>query len=615
MIVNFPELKEEELLYSIFARYHIRSLNTSFKTTLEELFSSRSVTASAVLHSHIDDLILNLIHFNNYTSEELVFKHSLFNYYTAFQSLDRSNKLLEQLKGSDGKSIHGGTGIMASTIPYPKYFKLCPKCVEGDLREGEVTLKRIHQLSSVLICPYHHEVLVETQVLIKGLNKHKYIASKYEDLESGKRLLVKESWIDNLRKIAVLSDRLSKQEYRKREVPFLKKQYQVILMKRGYANANGRYYLRELLGDFIKMFSKELLNQLGCSIDINANSNWLSDLVRIKNSRETNTLKHILMILFLDIDIDSLFDEEFMYEPFGKGPWTCKNKVAKHYGNAVIDKLELKYNTEMKTTNGIFRCNCGYEYLMASGKMEYYQVIKYGHIWEKGLISILEDGLSLRKTAKYMGVDPKTILNYCNKYKIENHFNSNMKLYEHLENKEDIDINADKKLWIEHRNKHPNLNITKLRKMNQGLYMKLYRQNKKWLQDNSPISISKKKNDKRVNWEIRDKELTNDCKFIVGQMMESEKPIKLTVSGIALRATKKELILYNIEKLPHLNTYLHSVAETDEEFRKRRIKWAINELVKEFENPMVWRVYRKAGIREEYQDELKDFTQEQLDQL
>lgn len=49
---------------------------------------------------------------------------------------------------------------------------------------------------------------------------------------------------------------------------------------------------------------------------------------------------------------------------------------------------------------------------------------------------------------------------------------------------------------------------------------------------------------------------------------------------------------------------VYSIIDTDESFRKRRIKWAIQELLNTGIDPKLWRVLRKAGIRPDFYNDV-----------
>jgi len=75
MITFFPVPYEDEVLYSVLARYHVRSGNTSYKATMQDLFSSISVTAVMDLPSNIQNLVNNMPLNSRYTEEYLIKNH------------------------------------------------------------------------------------------------------------------------------------------------------------------------------------------------------------------------------------------------------------------------------------------------------------------------------------------------------------------------------------------------------------------------------------------------------------------------------------------------------------------------------------------------------------
>ena len=54
------------------------------------------------------------------------------------------------------------------------------------------------------------------------------------------------------------------------------------------------------------------------------------------------------------------------------------------------------------------------------------------------------------------------------------------------------------------------------------------------------------------------------------------------------------------------NGYIKTVKENNRDYHIRKIKWTIRELVEEGEEMLHWKVFRKAGIRQEYQNKLLD---------
>ena len=77
MISFFPKPYPDEILYSLLARYHIRSGNTSPKITLQELFNCRTTVATVDLPSNLTSLIQKISFISNFQVEDLIYKHML----------------------------------------------------------------------------------------------------------------------------------------------------------------------------------------------------------------------------------------------------------------------------------------------------------------------------------------------------------------------------------------------------------------------------------------------------------------------------------------------------------------------------------------------------------
>lgn len=110
----------------------------------------------------------------------------------------------------------------------------------------------------------------------------------------------------------------------------------------------------------------------------------------------------------------------------------------------------------------------------------------------------------------------------------------------------------------------------------------------------------------RVDWNQRDNVILSQVKEIVDKILNSDgKPEKITVSLVGSRLGIRGLLEKHLDKLPKTKAYLDSVKETNHDFRLRRICWAVRELEKEGQELQLWRIMRKAGIREEYLTDLK----------
>ena len=163
---------------------------------------------------------------------------------------------------------------------------------------------------------------------------------------------------------------------------------------------------------------------------------------------------------------------------------------------------------------------------------------------------------------------------------------------------------------------HPEMVKTKLRQMDRALFAWLYRNDREWLNQNSPDKKVTNAVNLRVDWNQRDNEILSQVKEIVDKILYSDgKPERITVSLIGSKLGVKGLLekhLNKLHKLPKTRAYLDSVKETNHDFRLRRIRWAVKELEKEGEELQMWKIMRKAGIRKEYEIELKSTYKKRL---
>jgi len=118
----------------------------------------------------------------------------------------------------------------------------------------------------------------------------------------------------------------------------------------------------------------------------------------------------------------------------------------------------------------------------------------------------------------------------------------------------------------------------------------------------------------RVDWNQRDNEILSQIKGVVDKMLNSdEKPERITISLIGSKLGIRGLLEKHLDKLPKTKAYLNSVKETNHDFRLRRFRWAVKELEKEGEELQLWKIMRKAGIRDEYVIELENVLGKMID--
>ena len=625
MLGFFPTPYPDELLYSIIARYHIRSGNISPKITLQELFGSTTTIATPDLPSSLNYLSKQIQHLFPSSVPDLIDRYTLYPFYRPFLPPQRDRLIQKSMKANIGQNIHTRAGIMASAIATPRYFRFCPQCNAEDLdRYGEIYWHRLHQITGVFICPEHSTLLQDSTISFQGLNRHEYYAASsdncveieqrdtYSDFHSGR---LRQRTKQQLQTLAADTWWLLNRNLAAHSPEYFQQQYRSLLIDREYANSNGRVRRVRLDRDFRLFYSEELLTLLDSSLEENSDSQWLSEVTR-KHRKSFHPLRHLLLIRFLTDSVDRFFTTKYQYQPFGKAPWICLNPAANHYRQPVIINLNISHCLENKRPLGVFSCECGMIYCRTGpdeSEEDLYKIgkiIEFGELWQQRLRELVEERkLGLRVIARELRVDARTVKRYVSGLKLESHWEK--RAVESIKPivTESVDrslfLEQHKEEWIALQQQYPNLTKTGLRKLAPAIYARLYRHDRDWLKDNSPALQQPIATNERVDWVKRDLEVLDRVKLAVDTMLKVEKPQRVTISRIGKAIGLLALLEQHLDLIPMTGDYLGTVAESIEDFQIRRIRWAMGELDRRREPVVSWRVMRLAGLGGNISDRVK----------
>ena len=81
MITLFPKIYPDELLYSLFARYYIKTGYTAYIFAAQDLFINSKDNPDIEFMNRLNNTILNLIT-RDISFENVILKHTMFPYYT-----------------------------------------------------------------------------------------------------------------------------------------------------------------------------------------------------------------------------------------------------------------------------------------------------------------------------------------------------------------------------------------------------------------------------------------------------------------------------------------------------------------------------------------------------
>lgn len=595
-------------MYSICSRFHKRSGNIHEKSTIEDLFSSRSITASAFLPSGINALIANMPLFADYTAEQFIFDHTLYLFYTAFLPQKQAEQVYKSMLSNDGKDIYVRSGMNASGIPQVKFFRFCKQCFESDMEEyGEPYFHRHHQVSGIECCLEHYTPLYNSSVLTSGGGKHRFefpttencVANENTNVLNSIPKAVTEKYIVHLKELASSILTLLNKRFVNKELHWFGEKYTNALITKGLAYYSGRVKQDQWRDFFLQKYEHDVLSLFHSSL--NGEGDWLSMIVQ-KHRKSFHPIRHLLVMSALGMSVEELFNEEIT-SPFIAPPWACLNPVCDFYKHDVINSMDLSLSDNTKNPIGTFTCpHCKFTYTRRGpdkseeDRYRKTRVKSYGPVWEAKLIEQSQLGISLRELSRRMGADPNTIKRF-----LTNDGNKKIAVSK-------AELSVDQKKWLGMIKENPNMSVKQLRMSNKALYMRLYRVNREWLRKNSPI-INLPSNKERIDWGKRDNEILDEVVYAINKLLnKDQKPIRITLSKVGSLIGRKALLEKKLYKLPKTRLYLEKHLETVSDFQIRRIEYVLNIMETQGEILPDWKIIRKAGLpyEEKWLDVLKE---------
>lgn len=590
MLPFFMNPYPDELIYSAIARYHFYSGNIDCKDTLEEVFLSRSIIPSVEIGSQFTALAQQLG--SNYSAESLIANHTIYPYYSLFLSKQRQIEIMNDIKGN-GQGLYTRLGLVAGSICKKDGLYYCNECAKQDVDQyGEPYIHREHQLQGIGYCSHHEIMLKKYPVDSNKQSRIEFIRFELEYMDL--------SPINEVDEFAKIQITLAKMAYQLLKVPLnqsnrenISLKYRAFLRRINLVTASNRVRQSNLHEVFQAKVPKGFLEKYESEIDENSEYNWLKVLTR-NMKRHVHPFRHLLMMLFLEVDISNLIKSGNDIGPFGKGPWPCLNMAAIHYKQPVVNGIEITRDFKSKSPIGTFTCSCGFIYArkgpdrIDEDQYRIGHVKVFGHVWQKKLQELSKQSLSIRAIARELNVDSKTVKKYIQGFSevIAKEKSKGSALIEQYR----VEI-------VEGIKEHEELNRTQIRELFPKQYINLYRNDKEWLFEHLPLKKKQNETTKIVDWTKRDKEYYYKIKELHPELVQSKKPIRITKSIIGRRIGILANLERNLDKLPRTGKLLQSIVESVRDFRIRRCYKIIDKMFEQTESVLLWQVQRVGGLR------------------
>lgn len=578
MLHFFPSTFPDETLYSRFARYHRLSGHVNDRDSLHELVGVHTHVATSDLPSLLQTFVSRIPAAARPSVEEIIDENTIFPYFRRFLSSERCGRAVAAMSGASTSGLKAGLGLVASRLGAKSTFRFCEKCIGDDRTAfGQAYWHRVHQLPGVWVCPAHAQALCELDFGTVQLKRHKLFLP--DDLLaelSSRQPSLAPCQMDALLRIALLSTSVLLSPQADWDARSLNELHRDNARRNGLFRDNGRIRVDDL-ANMLQNYSSAFPVAGEYTIVHQHFLDWTLRLVRKPRDVAVHPMRHLLLLDCLRGTLPRHLED---------GAPAPLKAVARNEGRHQVDQARLSEMLGQKGTS-----------LRRAAA-------------ELGL-SVTTVGIEATRLGLSVGRRPKTITQdvkcrVCNalrhglapKEVAKTHGLSQVSVYRIL--RMDATLAKEyagqrlKLLREAHRERFAS------RTSNQADYAWLYRNDREWLAEQQAM-VSKGETQRKpsIDWAERDELLAQQVAKISDAMRNSAgKPRRISWSALELETGMADTIERNADKLPGTHLALSARSESCEEYQRRRLYWAADELKKSLHGPPPrWRLLRQAGIR------------------
>lgn len=154
MIAQFPVFYPDELVYSLLARYYVRTGYLAYTYAAEDLYVHKYTVPDMEFINELTPEITTEIT-KKQPMETIIEKHTMFASYGRFLPKERKCKAFQDLIAMHG-NFNNLLSVPKRRAVEQRYLRYCPECAKQDReRYGETYWHRNHQIVGVDVCPIH----------------------------------------------------------------------------------------------------------------------------------------------------------------------------------------------------------------------------------------------------------------------------------------------------------------------------------------------------------------------------------------------------------------------------------------------------------------------------
>ncbi len=205
----------------------------------------------------------------------------------------------------------------------------------------------------------------------------------------------------------------------------------------------------------------------------------------------------------------------------------------------------------------------------------------------------MREGLGLRSIARDLGVDTGTVRLRASKLGLPVPWKA---LSGRNVSQRPLERDSMREHWLDIQRNRPALSRHQLARLCPREHAWLYRNDREWLIEHSPAPKHGKWLDQRVDWKAFDRHMAIQLRKAAKDIHQQVPPRRVTQTALVRTLEHSQRLFKSRSKLPESVRTLDELVETVEDFRLRRITWAVAELNRQALEVRAWRVRRLAGL-------------------
>lgn len=593
MLCHLPYPYEDELLYSVIARYLVRVGAKSPVSTIDLVFGHR-VVATVDLPGSLDTVSERTWLIWRMPGEEIAERLTLFPYYSRYLPSVKVGNYLKKLLSAERRFNHMGIRSY-SQGNVPKFLRFCPTCRESDLTKyAETYWRRSHQLPGVLVCPEHKRPLLDSRARMRPTSHRcdfvdATVSTVY--VSSDREARLSEGEMAMAIEIARRSQEMLLRPIKPWDTEQTRMSYRQAALERGFAKGNNLLLQPELKSAFVLFYGESILSALNCSVEPNCEGHsWLERIFSSCQYRSFHPLKHTLIQIFL---------ETIPVKPSKRvrlvsHHWKCPNPYAKHEEPFPIKSPNKIYHGMNNEIVASVRCKCGFQFTFTrTTDADPYlpvvnKIVAHGPFWATEAKRLKNNGLGICAITVEMGIGFKTAKRLLSEEQTTNYVSQEM-------------IDQWREEWSSLLEKVPNRSRSIAAKKNAPLYARLWKYDREWLQREPKLRTYIPPSQKRVNWASRDIEWSQMLRSTASRILE-EIPAKRASRAAIIREAGLSICTFSTKKqeLPICQSVLKELSESADDFRERRLRMAATNMITMGMHFTPSMLLRNAGILNKY---------------